>query len=149
MEKEKERNRGKAIKILAVIGTLLAWIPIAFTVFTSVAGTIITGEFHFDYLMPAELGLIAFAGALLLLFAAVRSRRSIKAIGVSSVLALFFIAASMTIASVSGMASGERAAEGMPFYCAVAGLILYSVSLIGIGIGGIRLCGDLFRSKKS
>lgn len=148
MEKEKNRNRERLIKMLAIIGTLLTWIPIAFPVFTSAVGTILTQTFHFDYLMPAELGLIALAGALLLLCTAIRSRLHVKIIGVSSVFALFFIGASMAIASVSGMASGETAAEGMPFYMAVSGLVLYTVSLIGIGIGGILLWKDLIGKRK-
>lgn len=53
-------------KILAITGTILTWIPILFTVITSIIGTIANRTFLFDFLMPAELFPIALVGSLLL-----------------------------------------------------------------------------------
>ncbi len=144
---EKDKRTGAFTKTLAVAGTLLAWIPIAFTVFTSAAGTIMAQTFRFDYLMPAELALFALAGAVLLIWAGIRSGLRLKLIGGSSVLAAFFLAACMAVAAVSGMASGRTEAAGLPFLMTILMLALYEVSLIGIGTGGILLCRDLMRKR--
>lgn len=141
---DKEKRTGAFTKTLAVAGTLLVWVPIAFTVFTSIVGTAVTGSFRFDYLMPAELALFALAGAVLLIWAGFRSGLRLKLIGVSSILAAFFLAACMVIAAVTGMASGRTEASGMPFIMTVLMLALYAVSLIGIETGGILLWKDLF-----
>lgn len=144
---EKEKKVGILPKALAVAGTLLAWTPIAFTVLTSIVGTALTGRFHFDYLMPAELALSALAGAVLLIWAGIRSGLRLKIIGVSSVLAAFFLAACMVIAEVTGMASGRTEAAGLPFVTTLLMLAFYTVSLIGIGIGGVLLWKDLFAKR--
>ncbi|HHY62453.1 MAG TPA: hypothetical protein GYA11_05645, partial [Firmicutes bacterium] len=68
-------------RILAILGTVLVWTPILFTVLTSIVGTISSRVFRFDYLMPAELFPIAFVGALLLLWAARRAKSHQKLIG--------------------------------------------------------------------
>ena len=67
-------RKGALTRLLAVVGTVLVWIPILFTILTSVVGTVSSGMFRFDYLMPAELFPFAFVGALLLLWAAQRAR---------------------------------------------------------------------------
>lgn len=139
----KEKEKGTLTKILTVAGTLIAWIPIAFTVLTSAVGTIAMRSFRFDYLMPAELFLFALAGAALLIWAGIRSGMRLKLIGTSSILAAFFLSACMIVAEVTGMASGRTEAVGMPFFVTILMLALYEVSLIGIGIGGIVLWKDL------
>ncbi len=144
---EKDKRNGALTKILAAIGTLLIWIPIAFTVLTSAVGTIVTRSFHFDYLMPAELALFALAGAILLIWAGIRSGLRLKLIGISSVLAAFFLAAGIVIAAVTGMASGRTEAAGLPFVMTILALALYAASLIGVGTGGILLCRDLMKKR--
>ena len=61
-------------KILAITGTVLAWFPTLAPIILSVIASIATQRFLFDYLMPAELFLVAMAGGLLLLWAAFRAR---------------------------------------------------------------------------
>jgi uncharacterized protein YfiM (DUF2279 family) len=143
----KEKNKGTFTKTLAIAGMLLAWIPIGFTVLTSAVGTVAMRSFHFDYLMPAELFLFALAGAVLLIWAGIRSVLRLKMIGASSVLAAFFLAACMTVAAVTGMASGRTEAAGLPFFMTMLMLALYTVSLIGIGTGGVLLWKDLFKKR--
>ena len=74
-------NKGVLTKVLAMVGTILVWIPILFTILTSVIGTMSTNVFRFDYLMPAELFPVALVGNLLLLWAAQRARYQRKLIG--------------------------------------------------------------------
>jgi hypothetical protein len=68
-------NKGVLTKILAVIGTVLVWIPILAPILLTIAELIRTGMFRLDYLMPAELFPLALVGGGLLLWAALRRRR--------------------------------------------------------------------------
>lgn len=141
---ERKLNGKRLTRVPAVIGTLLVWTPIAFTVFTSVAGSILDRRFLFDYLMPAEMFPIALAGSLLLLWAALRSRLRLKIIVCSSVLAAFFLAGSIATASVVGPENLTAKLAGAPLIVVIAMLVLYEVALLGAGIGGILLWKDLF-----
>ena len=143
---EREQNEKILSRIPVVFGTLLVWAPTAFTVITSAVGSIMERRFLFDYMMPAELFPAALAGSLLLLWAAMRSRRHMKSVAVSIVLAAFFLAGSITVASVTGLASGKTLE--LPFIMAVTLLALYDVALIGVGISGIMLWKTLFRNWK-
>jgi len=118
MQKKDAFTRG-----LAIVGTVLACIPILMTLLTSLASPFIAGRFLMDYLMPAELGLFALAGALLLLWAAFRAHARL----------------------VTGLASGEVGIGGWQWAVVVATLVLYIVALIVIDVSGILLTRDLFR----
>ena len=63
-------------QILAVAGTVLVWIPLLAPVFFSVMFLIRSGMFRMDYLMPAELFLVALIGGALLIWAALRARQA-------------------------------------------------------------------------
>ncbi len=63
----------KVTKVIAFIGTVLIWLPILFTLVTSVVGSISFGSFRMDFLMPAELFPMELSGALLLMWASIRS----------------------------------------------------------------------------
>jgi uncharacterized protein YfiM (DUF2279 family) len=97
--------------------------------------------------MPAELALFALAGAVLLIWAGIRSGLRLKLIVGSSVLAAFFLAACMAVAAVTGMASGRTEAAGLPLFITMLMLALYAVSLIGMGIGGVLMWKDLFKKR--
>lgn len=141
---KQENGKNTFTRTLTIIGTLLVWTPLAFTVFTSAIGTLAEGRFLFDYLMPAELYPFALVGALLLLWAALRSQLRIKIIVCSSVMAAFFLAGSMVTASVVGPENLVTKLAGIPFIMVITLLILYEIVLIGIGAGGILLWKDLF-----
>jgi len=55
------RKTGALTRTLAIAGTVLAWLPIAATLATAIPGSLRRGEFHVDYLMPAELFPVALA----------------------------------------------------------------------------------------
>lgn len=62
--------------------------------------------FRFDYLMPAELGLFAFGGGIILLVAAIRARSQVKLIGWEWMLMLGILAAytvSIVVVGVGGI----------------------------------------------
>jgi hypothetical protein len=103
------------------------------------------GIFRFDYLRPAELFLVAVAGAALLLLASMRARSQRALIRWGIALAAIMIVGGQAIASVTGLASGEIEPTGWPWALVTASLAGYCLALVAIGIGGIMLLRDLFR----
>lgn len=132
-------------RILAIVGTLLAWLPLLAPVFFSVGAFISRRRFLFDYLMPAELFPLALAGGLLLLWAALRARSRQKLIGWSLGLAVVLLFGSQALAVVSGLASGEREAEGFWWLLVLAVLVGYILALAAVAVGGVLLLRDLYR----
>jgi len=132
-------RKGVLTRVLAVVGTILAWIPILFAALTSIVGTISSRMFRFDYLMPAELYPIAFVGALLLLWAARRARSHQKLIGWGFGSAIAFLGGGQLYAVVSGLASGATEPTGWVWALVMSLVALYSLALIEIGIAGILL----------
>jgi len=132
-------RRGVLTRLLAIVGTVLVWIPILFAVLTSIVGTISSRVFRFDYLMPAELSPIAFVGALLLLWAALRARSHQQLIGWGLGGAVVFLGGGQLYAVASGLASGATEPTGWPWALVIASIALYSLALIEMGIAGILL----------
>jgi len=83
---------------------VLVWLPIFFTIVTSIVGTVLSHKLRFDYLMPAELFPIALAGGLLLLWAAKRTQLYKGPIGGSLAAMIGFLLASQVAAVVTGLA---------------------------------------------
>ncbi len=136
-------------KILAIAGTVLVWFPILAPVLLSVALLIAECIFRFDYLMPAELFPFFFVGGGLLIWAALRARLHLKLIawGVGIAIAMLFIGQGLAI--VTGLASGANEAEGWRFALVLASLVIFSLSIIATGVGGILLWRDLFKRPSS
>jgi len=132
-------RRGVLTRLLAIVGTVLVWIPILFTVLTSIVGTISSRVFRFDYLIPAELFPVAFVGALLLLWAALRARSHQQLIGCGLGGAVVFLGGGQLYAVASGLASGAIEPTGWPWALVIASIALYSLALIEMGIAGILL----------
>ena len=132
-------RRGVLTRLLAIVGAVLVWIPILFTVLTSIVGTISSRVFRFDYLMPAELFPVAFVGALLLLWAAMRARSHQQLIGWGLGGAVVFLGGGQLYAVASGLASGATEPTGWPWALVIASIALYSLALIEMGIAGILL----------
>jgi hypothetical protein len=131
-------------RILAILGTVLVWTPILFTVLTSIVGTISSRVFRFDYLMPAELFPIAFVGALLLLWAARRAKSHQKLIGWGLGGSVAFLAGGQLYAVITGLASGVTEPAGFVWAVALASIALYSLALVMTGIAGISLVRWLY-----
>lgn len=123
-------------KVLAIIGTVLLWIPILFTILTSAVGTILSKVFRMDYLMPAELFPVVLVGSILLFIAARRSRIHDKLVGWSTIIMFVFLLGGQALAVITGLASGETEAAGLPWVLVVGALVLYSALLIELCITG-------------
>jgi hypothetical protein len=142
----KVQKRDPLTKILAVVGSILVWLPILAPIVLAVIGSIATREFHFDFLMPAELFPVALAGGALLLWAALRARTYRAIIGWGLGIAVVMLVGSQALAVITGLASGETGTGGWQWVLVLAGLAAYSLAIIAMGIGGVLLMRKLFKA---
>ena len=124
-------------KILAILGTVLVWIPVIAPVVFGFVSLGMDGVYRFDYLMPAELGILAFVGGALLFWAALRAKlqRGIVAWG------LGIAAGSIAIL----MSLGDVEPGSLEWAIVIGLLIAYSLSIVVMGIGGILLWRDVYK----
>jgi hypothetical protein len=148
MEGDAMEKKSGLTKFLAVAGTVLVWLPIVAPVLFSAAFLARSGRFRLDYLMPAELFLFALGGGLLLFWAATRARSRRAIIGWGVAAAAGILAAGQGLAVVSGLASGETEPAGFWWALVLASLALYTLAVAAIGVGGVLLLRDLFKTEE-
>ena len=141
-------NKGAFTKGLAIAGTVLVWLPILAPIVFSLIRFIQRRVFQFDYLMPAELGLFAFGGGILLLVAAIRTRSHLKLIGWGLGIAFVMILGGQALAVVTGLADGSTEIDGWQWALVLGSLVLYTLAIVDIGIGGILVLRDLFKRQQ-
>jgi len=142
-------NKGVLTKILAVVGTVLVWFPILAPALLSVAVIIKERMFRFDYLMPAELFPAALVGGGLLIWAALRARSRRRLIGWGLGIAVGLLVGGQVLAVVTGLASGKTEPAGWWWALVLASIVVYSLALVVIGVGGVLLLRDLFKPPRS
>jgi peptidoglycan/LPS O-acetylase OafA/YrhL len=130
MEKKDALAKGPAM-----IGTVLVWIPVLAPVILGFVSLAMDGIYRFDYLMPAELGIMVFIGGALLLWGAFRAR-SRQGI----VTWAFSIAALAVIVLIT---FGDVVPGSWEWMIVIGLLIAYSLAIVAMGIGGIFLWKDL------
>ena len=142
-------NKGILTKSLAVAGTLLVWLPIAAPLVLS-AGTFI-GEraFRLDYLMPAELFPAALVGGALLLWAAVRAQSDSRLIAWGLAIAAGMLFGGQGFAMITGMAFGQGTPATWWLAILIGTLVIYTVAVVAMGVGGVRLLRGLFGPPRS
>lgn len=138
-------KRGVLTKVLAVIGTVFAWLPILATILTGGIVSVVRGEFQVDYLMPAELFPAVLTGGALLLWAALRARTRWALIAGSLGAAIVLWFGMQALAEVTGLASGRTEAVGWPWLLVLGALALYTVSVVVLGVAGALLVRGLYR----
>jgi len=138
-------NKGVFTKILAIAGTVLVWLPILAPIFFSTILFLQERIFRFDYLMPAELGLFFFGGGILLFIAALRARAHWKLIGWGLGVALITVVGGQVLAEVTGLADGTTEIGGWQWALVLGSLVIYSLAIVDVGIGGILLLRDAFK----
>jgi len=136
--------RGRLTKGLALVGTILVWLPVLAMALTSSIRLGRGGPFMVDYLMPAELFPVVLAGGLLLVGAALGARARRKLIAGSLGGAAIAFLAINVLAQVTGLASGEIGMGGWQWELVVACLALYVLALVILGVAGVLLLRDLF-----
>jgi hypothetical protein len=141
-------KKGVLTKILAIVGTVLVWFPILAPVLLSVAVIIKERMFRFDYLMPAELFPATLVGGGLLIWAALRARSRRRLIGWGLGSAVGLLVGGQVLAVVTGLASGETEPAGWWWALVLASIVVYSLALVVIGVGGVLLLRDLFKPSR-
>lgn len=138
------KNKTTLAKTLAVIGTVLIWLPLVAPIVFALFALITRHQFLFDFLMPAELFLLVAAGGVLLLVAAfwVHSRQ--RLIGWGMAVAVALLVGSQGLAEATGLASGATPAAGLPLVGVMTLFAGYIAAVIAVGVGGILLLRDLF-----
>jgi len=124
-------------KLFAILGTALVWFPILAPLILGFVSLGMDGIYRFDYLMPAELGIVVFAGGATLIWGAIRSglRRKIIAWGLG-----------LAAGSVAILVSfGDVVPGSWQWGIAIGLLISYSLAIVIMGIDGLLLCKDLFK----
>ena len=139
-------KRGVLTKILAIVGTVLVWFPILAPVLISAVAIINERMFRFDYLMPAELFPAALVGGCLLIWAALRARSRWRLFGWGLGIAVGLLVGGQVLAVVTGLASGKTEPAGGWWALVLASLVVYSLALVVVGVGGLSLLRDLFRA---
>ena len=141
-------NKGALTKGLVITGTVLVWLPILAPILFSLILFLQQQLFRFDYLMPAELGLFAFGGGILLLIAAIRTRSHMKLIGWGLGIAFVMIVGGQALAVVTGLADGSTAIGGGQWMLVLSSLAIYVLAIVDVGVGGILLLRDLFKPQQ-
>ncbi len=141
-------KHGYIFKALAVIGTILLWIPIIFPILLAIISFFESGKFRFDYLMPAELFPSALLGAIILLVCSYKAKRYRRFLTWSFFAALIFLLSSQSIAVLTGLASGDVEPTPLLLTVVLIPLAVYSLLLIVMGTSGCLLCRDIFTEKK-
>lgn len=136
-------------KILAIIGTVLAWFPVLAPVLLAIIAFFARGRFLFDYLMPAELFLVALAGSGLLLWASMRAHSRTQFVLWGLIIAVSMFVGVQWFAALTGLDTGETEPVGWIWGLALAMLAVYSLGIILVGVGGALLLNDLFKRKLS
>ena len=142
-------NKGALTKILAIAGTVLAWFPILAPILLTTILLIQEQIFRFDYLMPAELGWFAVIGGILLLVAAIRAHSHVKLIGWSFGIAIVLLLGVMVIPMVTGLVDGSTEPGGWQWMLVLGTLVIYSLAVVAVGVGGILLSRELFKPRQS
>lgn len=141
-------NKGTLTKILAIAGTVLVWLPILAPIVFSLIRFIQRRVFQFDYLMPAELGLFAFGGGILLLVAAIRAHSRRGLIGWGLGIAFVMVVGGQALAVVTGLADGSTEIGGWQWTLVLGSLVLYTLAIVEIGVGGVLVLRDLFKHQQ-
>lgn len=132
-------------KILAIAGTAFVWLPLLAPILISAIAFTSDHILRFDYLMLAELFPAILIGGGLLIWAAMRAHSRQKLIGWGLVIATASLLSTQTLAIVTGLASGETEPVGWPWILILAVLVIYSLSVVAIGVGSLLLLNDLIK----
>lgn len=138
-------KKSNLTKVLAILGTVLVFLPLLMPVLLSILGVISSGEFNFDFLMPAELFPVALAGGIQLIWASIRARKQRVLICVGFVAAVLLLIAGQEYAAAYGMTTGVAEPSPLSMSLVMGSIAGYSSGLVASGVGGILLLRNLFK----
>ncbi|MBN1438804.1 MAG: GNAT family N-acetyltransferase [Anaerolineales bacterium] len=136
-------KRGWFTKLLALVGTILVWLPLLLPILFTGIRLIRGGSFMLDFLMPAEFFPLVLVGGLLLCWAGWRARLRRRFLGGSLALGAVLLLGSQGLAVATGLASGKAEPEGWRLAVVIAPLIGYILAVLALGGAGMMLVRDL------
>jgi len=135
-------KKHRLTQILAIVGTILLWLPMIAPVIFGLIRYIQGRRFLFDYLAPAELFPVVLLGGGLLLWAAIRARSRREIIGWGLAAAVVLLIGVMVLAQVTGLDSGAAEEGGWQWSLVLVLMAGFWLALMGTGIGGVLLACD-------
>ena len=133
------------LRWLALAGVVLLWFPLAATLLTSAVGSVMTRRFLFDFLMPAELSLLAFAGGALVTFAAWRDTGPWRRFLLWLAVMLICLVGSQGLAVVTGLADGSHPPTGWRLAPVITVYAGYVLGLIAVAVAATRWVRSVWR----
>jgi len=98
--------------------------------------------------MPAELFAFVVVGGGLLFWAALLARSRRRLIGWGLGITVALLAGAQALATITGLASGETEPGGWSWVLVLTSIVAYTLSVIAMGIGGLLLLRDLFKTSQ-
>lgn len=132
------QNSPRWYKATAVAGAILLWSPLVVTVLLSLIGSVMTRRFLFDFLMPAELGVFAFAGAALAIFAAWRAGGPWRRLLLLAAVLLACLIGSQGLAVLLGLADGSYPPAGWRLAAVITVYAGYILAMIVLAVTATR-----------
>lgn len=134
-------------KILTIGGIILVALPILAPIVFGLISLAGTGQFRFDYLMPAEYFPIVLIGAVLLLLAAIQAKKQVKLIAWLFGGVLISLTLLMIVPIATGAANDINGPTGIVLVALQTVLVLFWLAVIALLTGGIFLVVELFTKK--
>lgn len=141
-------NRGAFTKVLAIVGTVLVWVPLVAPLVFTTWGDIGTERFRFDWLIPAELAPAMLVGGGLLLWAALRAHARRALVGWGLGVALGSIAIGALLVRVTGLATGATEPTGILWVALLGPIVVLVGATLELGVAGVLLNMDLFARRE-
>lgn len=133
----------RTTKAMAWTGTVLLCVPILLTLVTSLIGSLSSGRFLMDILMPAELFPIELGGAAFLVWSSRRSGYAKSRIAWGTGVMIGGLFASQGMAFLTGLARGDAEPEGWRLMVVMALMAVFVLAVISLCITGVRLIHHL------
>lgn len=127
------------MKNIIYIGSVIVWMPIFLTLFTSLIGSLNLKYFIIDYLMPAELFPAALIGSIIISYVSAVSKLYLKSSVINFIILILSFSGINFAAVITGLASGDYPPEGYRFVIVIFLLIIYILSVISEGVLSILI----------
>jgi len=131
--------------LIAIVGTNLILLPVVLPLIFGLIHLAGSGEFLFDWLMPAELLPVVLLGAALLIWAALRVKQYRLWIILSIGIGLLLLVIGLTYAQTSGLAHSPEGTMPKAESFVTALVLLFDLAVLLTGIGGVLLLRKLYR----
>ena len=136
-------RHGRWVYFLALVLTIVSFLPLAIPVFFTVVELISSGRLLYDFLMPAELFLLTVIGGGGIVVLGVAGKISIKRLVVYLALDVASVGGAQVWAVLSGLAHGDTELTGVHVFAITIFAILFHLFALLVGLECVRICRSL------